>query len=258
MPLHSTMTARERILSTAGSGLGKSYDWLMIAKLHHQTRSPAKFTVVDTDNAIDRMLEAEFAGLNVTDGGNVTVVNSYDWVTASGTIKATSKTMGADDWLIVDLLNPTWDQVQEYFTEQVFGEDIDNYFLAARASQGKSGGSGSAFEGRTDWPVINKLYKGMMNSILQARGHVYAATVADAIQDTTEKEIKAIYGPHGIKPRGQKHTPHFFHTCLVKGMVGDSRRLITAKDRGRAYLQGAEVNNFALDYLVNVAGWSMT
>jgi hypothetical protein len=249
MPLHSPLLARERILSTGGSGTGKSFDLLTIARMSQRTRSDAVFYVADTDYAIDRMLETEFDDLT-----NVRSVPCASWSEAAGRVAEVGPSMRPDDWLCVDLLTPTWDMVQEYFSEQVFGERVENYFLAARVADTK----GHAFDGWKDWSVINRLYKSMMNDIMRARGHVYATAVGEPVNaDQTEREILAVFGAHGVKPKGQKHTPHYFHSCLIKKYIGDQRLMVTAKDRGREYLAGAPITNFATDYLVRVAGWKL-
>lgn len=251
MPLHNPLGIPERILTFGGPGSGKSFAFLRIAKFSQDTGSPAKFHVIDTDNAIRRMLATEFSDLT-----NVVVHDAREWTEVTGAMKA-AQSLTPADWVSVDLISPTWDMVQEYFTEQVFGQEMDAFFLAARANAGPSGSKGSAFDGWKDWSVINKMYRSFQNSLLRAPCNVYAAAPADAVNlDSDEKETRNTFGPLGMKPRGQKHTAHFFHTVLF--MTQDragTRRLTTAKDRGRTYHTGLELTDFTAQYLMGTAGW---
>lgn len=140
-------------------------------------------------------------------------------------------------------------------TEQVFSKNLTNYFLEARKADKSQKGGG--FEGWKDWPVINGLYKSAMNRLLRCPGHVYATAVADMLNtDQAERDIKLIFGPHGVKPRGQKHTPHYFHTVLLKTSVRQGTwRFTTIKDRGREYVENKEIPNFVSGYLIPIAGW---
>lgn len=246
----------ERILVMGGWGQGKTYDWLSIARLAKQTGSEAKFYVLDTDNAVGHMLAMEFEGLAVESGGNVVLYPCFDWRMLTKALDEILTKMRPADWLVVDLISPTWDWVQEFFTEEVFAKDLDQYFLEARKANKQSGGG---FEGWKDWPVINGLYKSFQNKLLRVPGHLYATASVDIINnETVDKDIKIAFGPHGVKPKGQKHTPHFFHTVLWKNSARQGEwRIITIKDRGREMLAGQPVANFAVTYLKNVAGWTL-
>lgn len=516
MALSPTSAGRERILVFGGAGMGKTYDWLCLARMSQKTGSEAKFYVVDTDATVDRMLATEFAELT-----NVEFHPVYDWAQLVSTINEFQRGMKPDDWLVVDLLSPSWDMVQEYFclvpetrvltddlrwvevgelkhgdgllgfdenkepgnkcrdwkgatvinpevktlpcyeltwsdgtvvtcssehpwltrffgegsktaesgggiyhwraakdlrarekghgasrvvkpvdvwteqdsetrqagylagafdgegcytltpraprlqfaqndnvmldevqkalkdlgfhyslnehrtpegvkpqhyitmgrredllrfmgmvrpprllekfdadrlgpmlgtrtvwltakrfvgereviafgtttktfiaeglashnTEQVFNNSLDNYFLEARKADKSSKGGG--FEGWKDWPVINKMYRGLMNALLRNPGHLFCTATADSVNfDQVEKDIRLLYGPHGVKPRGQKHTSHFFHTVLWKTSVKSGVwRLTTVKDRGRVMLETKEVGDFSTGYMIPVAKW---
>jgi hypothetical protein len=80
--------------------------------------------------------------------------------------------------------------------------------------------------------------------------------------DLDSKMIKEQYGVVGTKPAGQKDTTHLYHTVLLTrkkpgATVEDPvRTLTTCKERaGRKRLSQVETSNFAMSYLVRVAGW---
>ncbi len=79
----------------------------------------------------------------------------------------------------------------------------------------------------------------------------------DAIHDDASDQIKALYGRHGVKAQGKKHTPHLFHTILLFAETKTAGWTMTSvKDRERELLKGTEVGNFAMPYLVGEAGWT--
>ena len=165
------------------------------------------------------------------------------------------------------MLGEFWDACQRYFSEQVFGQSIENYFLSARREmeqlslkdRPKGFQASSPLEGRYDWPYINKLNKGFMdNLLLRNRCHILATSKADAINAATEdKENLDIYSRFGLKPHGQKFIGHYFKTIILTGRPRKEFILNTVKDRGRDSMIGTPVNDFTLTYLKNIAGWSL-
>lgn len=256
--LQPTLKSPERILSIGGFGSGKSHAWLSIAQLAQATGSPAKFYVLDTDFATERMLETAFDNLN-----NIELTIAASWqkceefaklVTKPGLIKP------RQDWIVVDMIDITWSLVQSYFTDEVFGEDIGQYFLEARKAMGDSKKGGlSALNGWTDWQVINKLYQSFINRVFfEPQAHLYLTAKADAIDAAKDSpEIISTYGAFGIKPSGQKAVGNQVQTVMLfKTPKFGDWRISTIKDRGRAYFTGDSLTNFATQYLVDKAGWT--
>lgn len=264
MPLHHPDGLRERILSFGPSGTGKTHDIFEVAKFAQSTGSAAKFYYVDTDDTVERMRATEFKGL-----ANIVDQRCFDWEDITGVggrrgtqgfIEQSLAKATRDDWLVVDLLDPTWQFCQDFFTDQVFSKDLAEFFVQARAAQAaspnKGGKDGGAFEGWKDWPVINGMYKSFCQLFLKWPGHVYATATAGAVNRQTDgADIIDIFGQLGFKPNGQKGTAHFFHTVILKKKVGEQYKIQTAKDRGRPDQLGTQVTNFAMNYLVAVGGW---
>lgn len=247
MILQPPSRVRERVLLYGPPGAGKSLSVKAIAK----RITPNKIYVLDSDMAWDRMLDAD-------DPGNVEVFPTYDWADYDSNLKKVQSAAQRDDWIVVDMIGPAWDAVQAHFVEQVFHQDIAEYFLQAR-KQLKGSANLGALAGWTDWPVINAMYRGWSNRLIQRSNcHVLAITKADKVNaDTDSKDIKQLFGGFAAgKPSGQKHLAHLFHTVMLMQKAGQDRWVMsTAKDREREMVLDKGVSDFALQYLVQVAKW---
>lgn len=253
MKLQPTKNARERILGMGGPGSGKTHSWFQIAKA---TPEHVQFYVLDTDQTVERFLDSdEFSMLQ----DRVHYVEPMSWPEYVETLKEWVKNdITSEDWLVVDMISQAWDEVQEYFTEEIFGEDIGSYFMKIRKDMDeKKKTLGSGFDGWKDWTVINKLYRVFANTIKRSPGHVYIATPADKMDfDNEQAENLKLYGHVGYKPRGQKHTGHAAQTIIMfhRNNAGDFK-MSTVKDRQRDDMKAENNRNFAIKYLKNVAGW---
>lgn len=200
-----------------------------------------------------------------TDLSNVHVTNMDEWQDYIPTIKRIGREMARDDWLVLDSTTATWDAVQGWFVEQIHGESIEEYFMEVRAkkaknkeSKGKDAKSLGALEGWMDWPVINKQYSRLYTALLNVTGHLYLTAELTALgsESDEDRETKSLFGPYGVKPKGQKRLGHIPHTVLLlsKSRSGEYR-MTTVKDRGRMDVENAPLNDFAKDYLGIIGGW---
>lgn len=248
-------TSRERILLYGREGTGKTYDWLTIAK----ALPDVKFYCIDTDDTTERMLEDEFSDVR-----NVESIQVNEWSEFKeevlDVLDELNKTAKQDTpslelpWVVVDMSDVTWDWVQGYFTEEVFDKDIDQYFLEARKAQSKGASKLTPLEGWTDWQVINRLYQGVW--IPLSRGKNYHLLITAKVQDVAGKsEVKTLYEELGNMPAGEKRMGHRMHTVLQKKSSSNGWFISTAKDRGREILKGEFVEDFAKDYLQEIAKW---
>jgi hypothetical protein len=241
----------ERILVFGGPGSGKTKNLIDIAK----RCSTSRFHVIDSDASFGRMLAGDNSHLWDQNGGNISVSPVYVWVEYTDALDKIQKLITANDWIVADMISPAWEAVQDHFSEQVFGKGVEQFFLEARAAAKK----GSAFDGRKDWTVINKLYRNWANQLtLKSRCHVYATAGVAAVQEDDGKEIRALFGRYGVKPTGQKENGHRFHTVLWTSRSANGQwRINTIKDRERDEMVDVVVGDFAQDYLAKVAGWKM-
>ncbi len=279
------MPVRERVLVSGITGSGKSYQWLMMARRLKKTG--AIFRCLDTDAAIDYMLEVQFPELKPENGGNVLVCSAYDWpdyktaiawllrkplkeeqrVKLSPALLKDHKVPLKDgDWTVIDMADMAWETVQRYFVGEIFDADAGDYFLEIRkqvqagARKSKSGGSPIAdgLDGWKDWSVINKLYSDWILPIIyQLPTHVYATTRVERI-DRGEKdaELQLLFGDLGVRPAGQKRLGHQMHTAFLLIPGTNEWFITTFKDRGgRPYFKKVKLIDFYLQYLVAKAGW---
>lgn len=249
--------ARERILVFGNAGCGKSKGALDIA---HAIDS--KVHVIDNDRAWERMLEGKDQG--VIDRVNILDVrreagqtDRHPWQVMLEATKNLGRAMDPDDWLVVDMATVAWTWVQSWFSEEVYGKELDNFFVEARKRQvdaGKKGGS--AFEGMADWPTINRTYDHFNDAVLNARGHVYLICEMGDLWGNEDASVANTYTALGGRPRGNKSIDHIAQTVLWLGQNVKREWIVsTAKDRERTRLDRDPWSDFARDYLVKVAGW---
>ena len=260
--LRPPINPREFILTFGVGGTGKSTALLEIARMCPTDT----FHVIDSElQNYNRLLATAF-----TDLSNVIVYPAEDWDDWVKLIPQINAEMGRDDWLGVDFATPTWDAVQAWFVEQIHGQDIDEWFVAKRlqnqrlkdsASKSKDGKEVKGFAALAgsdgDWQVINKVYfKHFYNALLRCPGHVYMTAEQAEIDKNDDKEVKAAYGPYSIKPKGQKKLGHVPMTSIWLTKARASRyNMTTIKDRGRVEVEDEPLENFAQDYLIEIAGW---
>lgn len=268
MPIVETLISpyrsRERILAFGHEGCGKSSGILSIAR-----RCPtSNFYVIDNDNAYDRLLETDFT--DVWQNDNIQFAGEHFgkgpmnvWENNVEAIKYAIDNMTRDDWLVIDMSSKLWALVQEAFTEQIFGKDIDDYFMHIRklkASSGDNKKALGAYDGWKDWPVINAMYsKNVAEKLLNCPGHLYVVAESTKLSDEDDKGMRDLYGPFGVKPAGQKRTGHIMQTVLffTKESRTQTFKMSTIKDRGRVMWTDEAWSDFAIDYLVNTAGWEL-
>jgi len=281
------MPVLERIGVTGVTGSGKSYQWLKLAEVLLPTG--AIFRCLDTDNSIGYMLETQFPHLKPENRGNVLVHNAYDWPNyklgvdwiqrkirvAADVDKLPlllkqdyAKPLKLNDWTIVDMADMAWSTVQRYFVDEVFGEDMGDYFLQIRkeiqAGTRRTRGGGSTIaeglDGWKDWSVINKLYDDWILPIIyRIQTHVYMTTKVNRLE-RTEKDasLVSLYGDLGIRLAGQKNLGHQMHTLFLFVPGRDFWQITTIKDRGgRTYFNKVRLSSFFMQYLVAKAGWPM-
>lgn len=245
----------ERILALGMAGAGKSSNWLNIAKFCAITKSDAQFHVLDTDQAIPRMMTGY---PSIQDRVHIDI--GYDWNDYKVWLLKVQRIAKPNDWVIVDFIGSAWQAVQQAYVESVFKKDLGDYFLFQRQASEK------ALEGWVDWNVINAMYRQWMNPLVyKGNYHLYCTAKSEPLstgnKPTESKQTRSLFLPYGVKPVGQKDLPFQFHTVLIADRItlptGDQRIIMTVKDRERPEAKGAVIKNFATDYLVNIGGWTL-
>ncbi|HUW56761.1 MAG TPA: AAA family ATPase [Planctomycetota bacterium] len=247
---------RERILVMGGFGTGKTSDWLNIAKWSKETGSDARFYVLDTDASVSHMLTVpggQYEGLD-----NVVLYECFDWMEYVGALKASIAAHRPGlDWIVVDFVGTAWEAVQEYYVQERYqADDLAEFFM----EQALARSSKAPLDGWKDWSVINRLYKSFQNALIHKHSaHLFLTSGVKVIGDNEDRSVRALFGPHGVRPVGQKHLGHIPHTVLYAQAIRPGEIFVTTiKDRERRILDGTvQQGEFALDYLVNVAGWKL-
>lgn len=276
--------ARERILAFGRQGTGKSHNILRLAR-----KCPTDtFYYIDNDNTVERLLETEFQDLGVreeyrwkggnTEGGyerdseyeqadgNLIVYHAAGWLANKTAMIQAGLRADRNDWIIVDSGTQLWDDVQAWYMETVFGEQMSDHLMELRQMFEKAGGkAGKEGKGTTamehmfpEWGFINPEYKQVTNMLLtNPPCHLYVTAELDDIGGK-EKDagVKALYGAYGVKPKGQKRMGHSVQTVLLmtKDRQGEFY-MTTVKDRGREELENEGVGNWEMSYMMKRAGW---
>jgi len=266
--LHHPNGLIERIALIGGPGGGKTRGWLSIADMARKTKSDAQFYVIDTDFAVDRMLAEGFPKL--LDDGRVHIETPFDFPEYKAAGEKFRKKMGPNDWLIVDLMNHAWEEVQNHYSNEVFGKSKGDYFLEVRKGLKDTSKGFQAFEGWTDWNIIKPMYSDFANGVyFKHRGHTLICTSARPVdrgsrgkQSASPKEIIQTFGHLGFYPDGEKRTAHNVHTVLLMQQKDEETWVMsTGKDRERKRhvntLLGPDDGQFVKNYLIKTAGWKV-
>jgi hypothetical protein len=265
--LRPTILPRESILLYGPQATGKSSAILSIAR-----KVEGDFYVVDTDYSYDRLLATEFTDL--ADRVHVNYVDDQDWANQLEVAESTRAECGDDDWFAYDSTTPTWDAVQAWFTEQVYGKDEAQWYIDMRTStQGdREKGKKNPVDRLNDdkWPTINKQYKKLHRVFMPGalpgrrgpyRGHMILTCEATKTSaEFDDKDTKNIFSNYGYKPKGQKRVPYLVATVILLNKLRSGGYEATSiKDRGREEFEDLEISSdFADWYLRRVAKWRMT
>lgn len=239
---------RERILAMGSFATGKTTGWLSIARWAEATGSSPHFYVIDTDAAVEHMV-----ALGDWPGDRIHVWPVFEWAEYEAAMNEILPRLTSQDWLVCDFVSTAWESIQDWYVSQVYKQSIDEFFLDARMAAKQ----GNPLDGWRDWSIINRVYKSWANKLIyQNDAHLYLTAQAETLRDTDSREMRAQFGPIGMRPRGQKHLAHQVHTILaLQSMRPGEITMTTVKDRERLKVEYAPLNDFTLDYLVGVAGW---
>lgn len=260
MPLHPQLPIPERILSVGPAGSGKTTNWLNILRWLIRTHSDTHFYVLDSDFAVPRMLTTYPECVPY-----ITLFNGYEWTDYTSFLKEVSqKARPLQDWVVVDFIGSAWQCVQQYYVEQVFKQEIGDYFLQVRKTLKKDASALGALEGWVDWQVINPLYRKWAQPLLfKGQYHLYCTAKSTPLSSDRkpleDSQTRILFERYKVKPEGQKTLPFQFHTILLSAFTprSNARTITTVKDRERQEISGLVVSNFAIDYLKNIASWQV-
>ena len=247
----------ERILAYGGGGVGKSRLTLSIARYMPESI----FHVIDLDYSMSyiRLLQTEFQ--DVYDQDNVVVHEiDSDWEQFATLLpEIVAEADPHKDWITVDPTTTTWEMVQAWWTDVVMETNIADHMAQLRKDTNDTKEYAAALADTMQWPAINKQYQERFYRILNRwKGNLILCCEPNELGKQEDGDVKSTYGFVGYKPKGQKTLPHVAATNLFLDHPSKDRwRMTTIKDRGRELVEKADLDDFAVDYLVDIAGWEM-
>ena len=251
----------ERILAFGEGGAGKSSMVLSMARY----MPDKQFWVNDTDVsfAYDRLLATEYPDVDET--GNVHVLLSTDWDEFTENMAQIDKDADSrNDVLVVDNGTFPWQWVQDHHVQAQYGLDYDS-FLAQLKKEHKDDNKAymAALADGMQWTIINKkFHKGFYRPFHKWGSHAVIVAQSKAVGKRDNDEIVTQFKVHGAQPAGQKELPFVIATNILfldRGIRAGVPvwAISTTKDRGRGKVDKMEVEDFARDYLVDIAGWKL-
>lgn len=258
MPFNNQGQTNERLIIAGGPGVGKTRAYLTIAEMLRLTKADVHFRIVDIDWTVERSL-LDFPKLMEWDNFHYTEALDYEEIrTAAQKYRKATK---PGDWLVADLGSKVWEKSQEHYIDRTFGDSKADYFLMKRAEVVKAskGKDGNPLDGWEDWPVIKQMNAEVMNLLTFHKGHSIVTTGTKPVDRKNDpKELVMDFGHLGHRPDGEKKFAHNVHTAIfLEQRKRDEWVMTTGKDRGREYFIKEPVKNFARDYLIKYAGWSL-
>lgn len=253
MALHPTIPRRERILIMGPPGAGKSTSWLDVAEWYEKTGATGRIFVSDTDGA--------WEGQRPVDGRldkRVMQEDAYDFPSIVALVDRAIREHQDGDFLVIDMVDKAWSYSQSHYFEQVFGKELDQFWLEAKKEGVNPGGDYG-----TNWTVINKLHQSLMLKLQRYPGHLICCTPVAEVRTPDNRgvggdrrDVIQMFGKYGVKPQGQKDLAYNFHSVLL---FQDVPRLgysyTTIKDRAREYVNGEKMESFVKSYLIPKAAW---
>lgn len=264
-----TSVAPERIGLYGAPNAGKSYAAFSIAKRLQQTKSPSRMFYLDCDNAYYDMID-EFPDLD-----NVLhhPFNLYEFSEFEEVVKQVLKQVDPDrqDWIVVDRGEPTWEAVQDEYSQTVRGVEIDEWRLQVRANQRK-GQDKDKRAGNTgfEWAEIKKMFRKPWTKLITSGCNMlvlFGETSAGSNQGdfaTATKEEMDLFGAIGKKPAGgagARELHHMFRDLIhlrCVSMKSEDYRATAAKARARKVkMDNQPLKDFSMEFLFKVAGWKI-
>lgn len=254
----------ERILVTGGGGAGKSRGLMTIAELLpramfyvvEQERSPSyEVSLPKFPGVASHMEVVEMFGDFEEYRDTVIEIIETNNLSALGKAKTPPHER---PWLVLDTVTTSWGDCRNWWLLKTFGDGIFDRLAEIDLDRKLDySAKAKARDEIVNYRLIGPEYDKVLDAIGKWRGNLYLTTQAGNTNDKEKKpEIVALYGPWGLKPKGNPGLHHYCNTNLLMQCKGKDRwEMTTFKDREREMLEHAPLDNFALDYLVAVGGW---
>lgn len=268
---------KERIHLFGPPKIGKTHQLFVIAKWHQTLGSDAMFYGLNTDTSWEVLkFNPEFQKLE-----NIIWEDCNYFQDFIDHVRAFHKKLRPQDWLVLDLADHAWSASQDEYARAkakqggVQLEDMgDLWNVSDSVKDGKY-----PIEG-WDWGMPNARYRTLANNyILRGAGHRLIIAGQAKLQeptprmqekeDETTKKTREMFKHLGVHPAGQKDDPFRYHTIIHVDSNGEKKqKMATAGERwgnrrwlgrklGNGSVRDEPIEDFFMDYLVKIAGWSM-
>lgn len=247
----------ERLLLFGGGGAGKTTATLEIARA--TLGESGTMYVLDNDEsyAYARALETDFE--DIADRVQVTECEP-DWesmTAALGDVTAKAD-RSAGDWVVIDSISPAWDFVQAFTTENVVGSDIARYMMQVRKDAENLSDFHKQLMDSVPWNIVKKEYARLITiPIRNWGGNLVLTAEAKKLskRDLEDTQLKDWFSRVGVKPSGEGRLPYITSTVMHLEAAKTGWKMTTVKDRNREKVEHQPFENFAVGYLMGVAGW---
>lgn len=250
----SPLRSRERILAFGPIGTGKTTAAAQIVKRLHPD---AKVTVIDCDNAWERMLDTDYPDLDVE------IIRVRGWEEFLEAFGNAVDNADRDDWVIVDDMSYPWAWVLRWYIQKTHGEELPDFMIDHRIKQisndAKATGGQDAI--LVEWNYVNQVWNGeIADRIVNAGCHLFLCAPAKKLRTDSQgdrREVREFYEQVSHKPDSQWRLGHQMQTVLFfdQGKVS-GRKITSLKDRGRELWDEEAWSDFGREYL-KLAGWKM-
>lgn len=264
---------RERQLFFGAPGSGKSNALMSIMR----RQADDFFYILDSEDDWMFSLGEDEANDELLARGNFDIrvlTDNKDFDQHLETIIKIREKIKPGEFFFYDKLTPAWQAAQDWFTNEIFGEDLADYVLEARKAleekrkaQQKAGGKGDrtapVFDQLRDWGPINAQYNKIVREIqkIATVAHVFIVADIKNIGENTKPEKVRLYRPYSGLPAGQGDIDVLPHTIIHfdHDPRAQEYTMSTVKDRGtresKKRMDSVEWVDFSVSYLRDVAGW---
>lgn len=238
-PPYEGQRLRHLLLGGMGTGKTTAICDVMAAK------PDAHFHVLDSDDAYMTQL----AGYpEVLDRNNFTLYVPLwgEWESLAEEAMKAAAAVQPGDFYIFDTVSESWKFIQKHAREQKWWR-LDK--------------DGKPKSEDMDWTHVNSDYQELYRGFMNTPGHLLVTADVDPVSEKNDdRATRAVFGPFGVKPKGQKDLWRLFHTVLLmqrSRSQGWTMTTVRERIRSREYLSEVEVGegDFVERYLKGVAGW---
>ena len=226
---------REKVLLVGEMNTSKTLSVIKTALMYPNS----KVVIFDPDDGTNKVIHELTGGYGISLIPNLTIIPvTKDWKVLKDTYDMVRASLLPTDWLSFDMLGRFWDDAQDYYGKQVFGQTVSERIFTLRKAAQSTKFEG--FDGLQDWTLIKGIHNELIDdAITRASFNVICTTSIKEylpIEKVPKTGIASIYATEfGIKPEGEKHNIYRFDTqAFMFRKPNNTYWFRLVRDRGRA------------------------